>query len=168
MGMQSESKKSSSSKGRFQQTLDQYKLNLHVVELPQSTRTALEAAEAIGCGLGQIVKSLIFRGVGSGDPVLVLASGSNQVDEKKIQALIGEAIQRADPGFVRQETGFAIGGVPPIGHRRPIKTVIDQDLLDWDEIWAAAGTPNAVFRLNSEDLLRMTSVEASDIARLAS
>jgi prolyl-tRNA editing enzyme YbaK/EbsC (Cys-tRNA(Pro) deacylase) len=129
---------------------------LQVFELPASTRSAAEAAAAIGCRGGQIAKSLIFAAKVSQRPILVIASGPNRVDEKKIAALVGENIAKADADFVRQHTGFAIGGVPPVGHKETILTFIDQDLLDYDQIWAAAGTPNAVFRLTSDELVRGT------------
>jgi prolyl-tRNA editing enzyme YbaK/EbsC (Cys-tRNA(Pro) deacylase) len=129
---------------------------LQVVELPDSTRTAAEAAQAVGCQVGQIVKSLIFRAKRSERPILVVASGSNRVDERAIEALIGEPLGKADADFVRQHTGFAIGGVPPVGHTEPVETFVDEDLLQYSEIWAAAGTPNAVFRLAPPDLVRMT------------
>ena len=125
-------------------------------ELPDSTRSAAEAAQAVGCQVGQIAKSLIFKTKTSQRPVLVIASGPNRVVENKIAALVGEKISKADADFVRQHTGFAIGGVSPVGHTEPITTFIDEDLLKYDEIWAAAGTPHAVFRLNGDDLLRVT------------
>jgi prolyl-tRNA editing enzyme YbaK/EbsC (Cys-tRNA(Pro) deacylase) len=131
-------------------------LTLQVVELPGSTRTAVEAAQAIGCQVGQIVKSLVFKGKHSERPVLVAASGPNRVDERKIEALISEPLGKADAEFVRQRTGFVIGGVPPVGHSERLETFIDQDLLQYDEIWAAAGTPHAVFRLTPADLVRIT------------
>lgn len=129
---------------------------LQVQELPDSTRTAVEAAQAVGCQVGQIVKSLIFKAKRSERPVLVVASGANRVNERLIEELIEEPLGRADADFVRQRTGFAIGGVPPVGHIEPLLTFIDQDLLQYSEIWAAAGTPNAVFRLSPADLVRMT------------
>jgi prolyl-tRNA editing enzyme YbaK/EbsC (Cys-tRNA(Pro) deacylase) len=131
-------------------------LTLQVVELPGSTRTAVEAAQAIGCQVGQIVKSLVFKGKRSERPVLVAASGPNRVDERKIEVLISEPLGKADAEFVRQRTGFVIGGVPPVGHSEQLETFIDQDLLQYDEIWAAAGTPHAVFRLTPADLVRIT------------
>ncbi len=134
-----------------------------VVELPDSTRTAKEAAQAIGCQVAQIVKSLIFRGKESGKPILVVASGSNRVNEQRLGELAGEAIEKANAQFVRQQTGYAVGGVPPIGHVERIRTFIDQDLLQYDEIWAAAGTPFAVFRLTPADLQAMTSGEVVSI-----
>jgi prolyl-tRNA editing enzyme YbaK/EbsC (Cys-tRNA(Pro) deacylase) len=131
-------------------------LTLTVVELPQSTRTAAEAAQAVGCAVGQIVKSIIFRAAKTGRPVLVLTSGANRVSEKAVAAMLGEPLARADPDFVRVRTGFAIGGVPPVAHAEPPVTFIDEDLLTYTEIWAAAGTPNAVFRLTPQDLLTLT------------
>ena len=127
-----------------------------VIEHAESTRTAQEAADRAGCELGQIVKSLIFRGKTSGKPILVLTSGANRVDEKRIAAYAGEPIGRADADFVRAATGFAIGGVPPIGHTQKMETYLDEDFLQHQTIWAAAGTPNAIFELRTEDLQRMT------------
>jgi prolyl-tRNA editing enzyme YbaK/EbsC (Cys-tRNA(Pro) deacylase) len=141
---------------KVQNALNQLGLSLQVVELPASTRTAQEAAQAIGVTVGQIVKSLIFKAKRSGRPILVIASGMNRVNEKTIEALIQEPLGKADADFVRQQTGFVIGGVPPLGHDQPLETFIDDDLLQFDEVWAAAGTPHAVFRLNPADLQRMT------------
>lgn len=146
----------SSSAGKVQEALQQHGLELQVIELAQTTRTAAEAARAIGCGVGQIAKSLIFK-TGSGNPVLVIASGVNRVDEKLLAAELGETITKADADFVRQATGYAIGGVPPIGHRQEITTIIDRDLLNYEEIWAAAGTPFAVFKLTPDQLLSISS-----------
>ncbi len=131
-------------------------LTAKVVELPASTRTAEEAAQAIGCQVAQIVKSLIFRTKHSNRPILVLASGVNRVNEKTITTHVGEEIVKADADFTRTATGFAIGGIPPIGHTQPIETYIDQDLLQYPEIWAAAGTPHAVFSLDSAALPELT------------
>ncbi|MCB1416714.1 MAG: YbaK/EbsC family protein [Nitratireductor sp.] len=131
-------------------------LALEAVELDASTRTAQEAADAIGCTASQIVKSLVFRGEDTGEAILVLASGTNRVDEKRMAATAGEVLGRADADFVRAETGFAIGGVAPVGHIRPVKTFIDRDLQQYAEIWAAAGKPNAVFRLTPDDLIALT------------
>lgn len=127
-----------------------------VIEHAESTRTAQEAANRAGCDLGQIVKSLIFRGKDSGKPILVLTSGANRVDEKSISEYAGESIGRADADFVRAVTGYAIGGVPPIGHSEKMETYIDEDFLAFQTIWAAAGTPNAIFELQTEDLQKMT------------
>lgn len=141
---------------KVQDALHALGLPLEVVELPNSTRTAVEAAQAIGCEVGQIVKSLVFKAKRSERPILVIASGPNRVNEKKIEALIGEPLGKADADFVRQHTGFVIGGVPPLGHSERLETYIDQDLLQYAEVWAAAGTPHAVFRLHPSDLEKMT------------
>lgn len=127
-----------------------------VIEHAESTRTAQEAAERAGCELGQIVKSLIFKGKESGKPILVLTSGANRVDEKHIAEYAGEPIVRADADFVRTVTGFAIGGVPPIGHVQEMETYLDEDFLQYQTVWAAAGTPNAIFELKTADLQKMT------------
>ena len=148
---------------RVQTALSELGCDFQVREFPESTRTSAEAAAAISCGVGQIAKSLVFRAKQSGRPVLVIASGANRVDEKKVGRLIGEKISRATPDFVREKTGFAIGGVPPVGHLELPITLIDRDLLAFEEIWAAAGTPNAVFRLAPDDLPRMTGSAAQDI-----
>lgn len=131
-------------------------VQLQVLELPASTRTAQEAAQAVNCHVGQIVKSLVFRRQQSGKPVLILASGLNRVDEARIGVLLGDPIGKADADYVRAQTGFTIGGVPPLGHDYPIETLIDEDLLQYTHVWAAAGTPNAVFRLAAGDLPRLT------------
>ena len=148
---------------RVQEALAAHGLGLEVREFPASTRTAEDAAAAIGCTVAQIAKSLIFRGKSSDRPVLVIASGANRVDEEKISALIGEKIGKADADFVRTRTGFAIGGVPPVGHLEAPITVIDRDLLALEEIWAAAGTPNAVFRLKPEQLAVLTGGQVAEV-----
>ncbi len=146
----------SSSAQKVQVALQALGLRLEVVELPQTTRSAAEAAAAIGCGVEQIAKSLVFKGRHSQKPILVIASGSNRVNEKMMAEVVAEPIERADPDFVRAHTGFVIGGVPPVGHLERLETFIDEDLLQHSVIWAAAGNPNAVFRLGPEDLKRMT------------
>jgi prolyl-tRNA editing enzyme YbaK/EbsC (Cys-tRNA(Pro) deacylase) len=146
----------SSSAQRVQEALSELGLTLQVVELPDSTRTAIEAAATIGCTVGQIAKSLIFKTKVTEKPVLVIASGASRVDEKKVAVVLGEKITKADADFVRQHTGFAIGGVPPVGHIEKLITLIDEDLLAFDEIWAAAGTPYAVVRLTGNELVRAT------------
>lgn len=153
----------STSAQKVQETLKARGFACEVVELPDSTRTAVEAAQAVGCSVGQIVKSLIFKGKHSGKPVLVVASGSNRVNEKLAHSLFGEPIEKANADFVRQHTGFAVGGVPPLGHPKPLQTFIDEDLLQYAEIWAAAGTPHAVFRLTPTDLQAMTGGEVVSI-----
>jgi prolyl-tRNA editing enzyme YbaK/EbsC (Cys-tRNA(Pro) deacylase) len=155
--------KLSSGARKVQQVLDGFGLALEVVELPDSTRTAPEAAQAIGCQVGQIVKSLVFKCKRSERPILVVASGSNRVSERKLEALLGEPLGKADADFVRQQTGFAIGGVPPVGHLTRIEVFIDEDLLQYETIWAAAGSPNAVFRLSPGDLKTMTGGQICDL-----
>ena len=130
-----------------------------IIEHAESTRTAQEAADRAGCELGQIVKSLIFKGKVSGKPILVLTSGANRVDEKRISEYAGEAIGRADADFVRSVTGFAIGGVPPVGHPQEIETYLDEDFLQYETLWAAAGNPNAIFELPTEALQKITNAK---------
>jgi len=134
-----------------------------VKTFPRDTRTAQQAADALSCELGQIVKSLIFRA--DDELVLVLTSGVNRVDQEKAAPLFGvDRLGKADADDARQATGFAIGGIPPCGHPTPLRSVIDQDLLAWDTIWAAAGAPDAVFELTPADLLRITSARTANIA----
>jgi prolyl-tRNA editing enzyme YbaK/EbsC (Cys-tRNA(Pro) deacylase) len=146
----------SSSAKKVQEVLKVLGLELQVVELQETTRTSADAARAVGCEVGQIAKSLVFRGQRTQRPILVIASGSNRVNEKRVGELISEPLGKADADFVRQRTGFVIGGVPPVGHAEKLEVFIDEDLLRYSEIWAAAGTPNAVFRLTPSDLVRMT------------
>jgi prolyl-tRNA editing enzyme YbaK/EbsC (Cys-tRNA(Pro) deacylase) len=127
-----------------------------VVEAAQASRTAAEAARLVGCQVGQIAKSLVFKTAQTGRPVLVVTSGANTVNEWRIGALLKEPLTKAPAAFVREVTGFAIGGVPPVGHVKPLETFIDQDLMKLPEIWAAGGTPHALFRLTPADLLTMT------------
>jgi prolyl-tRNA editing enzyme YbaK/EbsC (Cys-tRNA(Pro) deacylase) len=127
-----------------------------VVQLPRSARTARDAAAAIGCLVEQIAKSLVFRRADSDRPVLVIASGLNRVDERLAASHLNAGIAKADAAFVRSSTGFAIGGVPPLGHDAPVETLIDQDLLQFDTVWAAAGTPHAVFAIDPRQLVRAT------------
>lgn len=141
---------------RVQDALTARGLDIQVVELTATARSAAEAAAAVGCQVGQIAKSLVFRGRSSGAAILVIASGANRVDLGKVEALLGEGLEKADPEFVRAQTGFAIGGIPPLGHDRPLTTVIDEDLLGFEKIWAAAGHPNAVFPATPAQLVAMT------------
>ena len=132
-------------------------LECKVVEMADSTRTAQDSANAIGCDIAQIVKSLIFKTKATHRPVLILVSGQNRVNEKVIESHVGEKITKADADFTKDITGFAVGGIPPVGHRQAIDFIfIDQDLMKFDSIWAAAGTPNAVFNLQSKHLVEMT------------
>lgn len=146
----------SASAQKVQDVLHKLGYSSRVVELPDSTRTAKEAAQAIGCQVGQIVKSLVFRGKQSNIPILVVASGTNRVNERRLSELVGEPIEKADATFVREHTGFAVGGVPPVGHAEHLMTFIDQDLIQYEELWAAAGTPHAVFQLTPSTLQAMT------------
>lgn len=148
----------SSSARRFQDILAASGIAEQVAELPQSTRTAAEAAAAIGCEIAQIAKSLIFRRLDTDQPVLVIASGPNRVDEQVVSDLVGAEIAKADADFVRAATGYAIGGVPPFGHATLIEdVVIDQDLLRFGVIWAAAGTPRSVFPMDPRRLVEITA-----------
>ena len=153
----------SASAQKVQDALRERGFSSQVVELPDSTRTAKEAAQAIGCQVEQIVKSLIFKGKQTSKPILVVASGQNRVSEKRLGELAGEPIAKANADFVRQHTGFVVGGVPPIGHREPLTTFIDEDLLQFSEIWAAAGTPFAVFQLTPAELQAMTGGQVVSI-----
>ena len=148
---------------KIQNLLNSLGYDYTVIEYAESTRTAQEAADRAGCELGQIVKSLIFRGKISGKPILVLTSGSNRVDEKRISGYAGETISRADADFVRSVTGYAIGGVPPIGHTQNMETFLDEDFFSYQTIWAAAGTPNAIFELKTEDLQKMTNGKIAQV-----
>lgn len=154
----------SGSARRVQDALHAAGVGLKVVELPESTRTAAEAAQAVGCEVAQIAKSLVFRGRESGRAILIIASGDHRVDEGKAGAQVGERLEIAPAEFVRAETGFAIGGVPPVGHKKPLKTYIDRDLLEHEVIWAAAGTPHAVFQLRPKDLLALTGGEVIEVS----
>lgn len=139
-----------------QDTLAKKNLPFTVIELSDSTRTANDAAATIGCEVAQIVKSLVFRAQETAKPILVLASGINRVNEKTIAKEVGEKILKADADFIRDITGFAIGGIPPVGHKQVLETYIDEDLLKFSDLWAAAGTPNAVFKLHSKHLIELT------------
>ena len=154
---------------RFADALAALDLDLPIVRFDRTTRTAAEAAAAIGCDVAQIAKSLVFRTAETGRPILVIASGVNRVDERRIAAVLadaigGEAIVRPDAGFVRARTGYAIGGVAPIGHAETPVTVIDADLFRHERIWAAAGTPNTVFELTPDALADMTGGLRAEIA----
>ena len=127
-----------------------------VVELQVTTRTSADAAQAAGCQVEQIAKSIVFKGKQTQRPILVIASGPNRVNEKRIEELISEPLGKADADYVRKHTGFVIGGVPPIGHLEKLEIFIDEDLLKYEGIWAAAGSPNAVFKLTPSELIQMT------------
>lgn len=149
---------------RVQAAAEALGLAIAVRLMPDSTRTAAEAAAACGCEVGQIVKSLIFKGKDSGRPLLLLVSGANRVNEKGVAVTIGEQLIRPDADFARTATGFAIGGIPPLGHSTPLAAWIDEDLLQYVTVWAAAGTPNAVFSVEParlRDAVRATAIRVT-------
>ena len=148
---------------RIQDLLNERGFSNTVIELPDSTRSAAEAANAVGCKVEAIVKSLVFRARTTNRPVLVVASGANRVDEAKLALVVGQPIGKADAQFVRERTGFAIGGVAPIGHAEPPITIIDADLMKLERLYAAAGTPNALFALTPDELKRMTEGQIADV-----
>lgn len=139
---------------RVRDAAESFGLSVTIRTMPESTRTAEEAASACGCSVGEIVKSLVFRTRQTARPVLLLVSGANRVDEAAIAAHIGEPIERPNAAFVREVTGYAIGGIPPFAHARPLETWFDRDLLAYEQVWAAAGTPFAVFSVDPKVLCR--------------
>jgi prolyl-tRNA editing enzyme YbaK/EbsC (Cys-tRNA(Pro) deacylase) len=141
---------------KVQDVLKSLGFSNQVTELQSATRTSAEAAQAVGCRVEQIAKSIVFQGKQTQRPILVIASGPNRVNEKKIAEFISEPLGKADADYVRKRTGFVIGDVPPIGHLEKLQIFIDEDLLQYEEIWAAAGNPNAVFMLTPSDLVKMT------------
>jgi prolyl-tRNA editing enzyme YbaK/EbsC (Cys-tRNA(Pro) deacylase) len=147
---------------RVQDAAARLGLAIEVREMPQSTRTAEEAAAACGCAVGQIIKSLVFEGQASGRPYLLLVSGANRVNQEGVAHAIGEALVRPDAAKVRDWTGFAIGGIPPFGHDTPLATFIDEDLLRFETVWGAAGTPRAVFSVEPRALTQ--AIRATAIA----
>jgi prolyl-tRNA editing enzyme YbaK/EbsC (Cys-tRNA(Pro) deacylase) len=138
-------------------------LDIAVQVMPQATRTAAQAAQACGCSVDQIVKSLVFRVAPDGRPILLLVSGANRVNDASIAALVAGRIERPDADYVRITTGFAIGGIPPFGHTVPLETLLDETLLHHDRVWAAAGTPVAVFAINPRDLLHATKARVVSV-----
>ncbi len=153
-----------SAPNRVRQALRAAGLGTRIEEFPSSTRTAQEAAHTVGTTVGQIVKSLVFL---AGDsPVIALVSGLNQLDTQRLAALSGGPIGKADANAVRQATGYSIGGVPPIGFPAPIPTFIDRDLLQYDVVWAAAGTPRHVFPIAPQQLVRITRGRVADLKPL--
>jgi prolyl-tRNA editing enzyme YbaK/EbsC (Cys-tRNA(Pro) deacylase) len=136
-----------------------------IVELPGAARTAQAAAAFLGCGVGQIANSLVFRAMASGAPLLVMSSGAKRVDTARLEAIVGEPVGKADAAFVREHTGFAIGGVPPVGHAVALRSYVETSLAAYREIWAAAGHPHTVFRLSYDELLRLTGGTPVDAAQ---
>lgn len=155
--------KASSSK--VQAFLAQHGQDFLVQQMSDSTRTAVDAANAIGCTVAQIAKSLIFKQGETGEPVLVVASGTNRVCSDKVKAATGIRLEKADASFVREKIGYAIGGVPPVAHKEKVLTLLDQDLQQYPEIWAAAGTPNAVFKLTPQSLGELTQGQWINLAK---
>jgi prolyl-tRNA editing enzyme YbaK/EbsC (Cys-tRNA(Pro) deacylase) len=141
---------------RVQEALAAHGVAATIVYLERAARTSAEAAAAVGCRVDQIAKSLVFRLPSREAPLLVIASGANRVDETQVAAIVGEPLAKADAEFVRAHTGFAIGGVAPVGHPAPLMTLVDEDLLKWDRIWAAGGHPHTVFPLTPAELVRVT------------
>lgn len=158
----------SDSAKRVQNFLSAMGFSFEVKELPGSARTAQEAADSIGCSVSQIAKSLVFRDKEIDRPILVIASGSNRVDIMKIQKATGLKLGRADGKYVKERVGYAIGGVPPAGHNEPLETILDKDLKKYETIWAAAGTPFAVFQLKPADLEPLTKGRWVDLSEVTS
>lgn len=154
----------SKSAQRVQTALAAAGISTEIVELPASARTALDAATAIGCRVEQIAKSLVFRSTDSDQAVLVIACGANRVDESLVSSHLGCGIAKADADFVRGATGFVIGGVPPLGHVSRLRTLVDEDLLKFDRIWAAAGTPHAVFSVEPHQLVAATGADVVPVS----
>ena len=148
---------------RVAQLLREAGLDGNVVEFEQPTRTSADAAAAIGCTVAEIAKSIVFRGVSSGQAIVVVASGTNRVSEEKVAAQVGEQLARADADFVRAATGYVIGGVAPVGHAQPVKILLDQDLQQFATVWAAAGTPFSVFPIAPIKLPGLTGAGWADV-----
>jgi prolyl-tRNA editing enzyme YbaK/EbsC (Cys-tRNA(Pro) deacylase) len=148
---------------KIQEALSVMGVAFDIVELPDSTRTAVDAAKAIGCSVAQIAKSIVFRTAIGKKPLLVIAGGDHRINEKNLAEIIGEAVEKADADFVREKTGFSIGGVPPIGHAVPMPVIMDETLLNFPEIWAAAGNPHAIFKITGADLKKISNAEVKAV-----
>ena len=157
----------SASVGRVRKALEEAGLASEIVELPGAARTAKQAADFLGCEVGQIANSLVFRAQTSGQPLLVMSSGAKRVDVNRLAQIAGEPVGKADADFVRSSTGFVIGGVAPVGHAQALRTFVEESLAAYAEIWAAAGHPHTVFRLTYADLLRITGGTAVRAAATA-
>ena len=153
----------STSAQRVQEALDAAGVTTRIVEYEVPARTSAEAAAVLGCTVGQIAKSLVFKSA-SGASILVIASGAHRVDEAKVAVLAGESIGKADPSFVRATTGYAIGGIPPLAHATRSRTFIDRNLLGYDTVYAAGGTPHAMFPITPEELVRVAGGTVADTA----
>ncbi len=154
----------SKSARRFRERMREAGHEIDVLALSSSTRTAKEAADTIGCSVAQIAKSIVFRTAGDDRPVIVVASGTNRVSVDKVSALVGRDLEGANGSFVKKTIGYAIGGVPPAGHDGDVVILLDRDLTAFDEVWAAAGTPFAVFRVEPGDLPALTGSDWADVA----
>lgn len=148
---------------RVLEALNSFGLNADIKEFAESTRTAAEAAKAVGSEVGQIVKSLVF--LAGQSPILALVSGANQVDTERLATIAGDPITRASAEVVREATGYSIGGVPPIGHATTVPTYCDAALQQYELVWAAAGTPNTVFAITPSDLIRITGARVVELAK---
>jgi Cys-tRNA(Pro) deacylase len=146
---------------RFESWLAESEIGVAVKQFPQGTRTAVDAARAVGCDVAQIVKSLVF--VAAGQPVVALVSGANRLDEKRLAAVAGEPVTKADAEMARAATGYAIGGVPPFGHATEVPVFMDRDLMRHRVVWAAAGRPDSVFEINPERLRELSNATVSDL-----
>ncbi|WP_299546234.1 YbaK/EbsC family protein [uncultured Tateyamaria sp.] len=146
---------------RVRAALDAAKIETQIIETPLA-RTAADAANAIGCEIDQIAKSIVFQGQDSGKAILFITAGGNTVDAAKAAVVAGEALGKADAALIRAQTGFAIGGVSPVGHLNPIHTYLDPRLLEFDVVWAAAGTPHHVFSAQPDDLRQISDAQPSD------
>lgn len=147
---------------RVRAALEAAGLAADIREMTEGTRTAQDAANAVGCALDQIAKSIIFRGEEDGRVVLFLTAGGNRVDDAKASAVAGEALGKADAALIRAQTGFAIGGVAPIGHTSPVRAFMDPRLFDFETVWAAAGTPRHVFPIAPAEIERLTGAQRAD------
>jgi prolyl-tRNA editing enzyme YbaK/EbsC (Cys-tRNA(Pro) deacylase) len=147
---------------RVKRAAEEAGLEIEILEMAEGTRTAADAAAAAGCEIDQIVKSIVFRGEDDGQVLLFLTAGGNRVDDRKASAVAGEPLGKADAALIRGQTGFAIGGVAPIGHLNPIRAFIDPRLMDFGVIWAAAGTPRHVFAANPRDIARVSGAQTAD------
>lgn len=147
----------------FQDQMQSRGFSNPIIELPDSTRTAKEAAQSIGCRVEEIAKSIVFKLQSTGEPILIVASGTNRINEQTIEQEIADTLDKASPSFVKEKTGYSIGGVPPTGHSTSILTLLDEDLGKYDSIWAAAGHAMAVFKTNFQELQEMTGAKVMNV-----
>ena len=150
---------------RVKNALKKFEIEPEIIEFNVSTKTSAAAAEAVGCTLSQIAKSILFKGKKSGEPIMVVACGSNLIDSKKVKKLVGENIRTADVDFVRENTGYDVGGVAPLGHLKEFKIFLDEDFYNFEEVWAAAGTSNSMFKVTPEQLKLITNGIVADIKK---